>query len=180
MSGPAPELRTERLVMRGWRADDVDAMHAINSHPEVVAWLASTPTRAQTEEWIADKQSRLEQGVGPWAVETVDGGKLVGAVGLQVPVVELVFSPCVEVLWRIAPASQGRGYATEAARAALAHGFDTLALDEIVSFTARSNVASQRVMAKIGMVRDVDGDFPHPMLDAEHPLSMHVLYRISR
>ena len=58
--------------------------------------------------------------------------------------------------------------------------FDRLALDQVVSFTSRLNLPSQKVMQAIGMQHDVDGDFDHPLLGADDPLRPHVLYRITR
>jgi RimJ/RimL family protein N-acetyltransferase len=90
------------------------------------------------------------------------------------------FQPCVEIGWRLAAEHWGRGYATEGARAALAFGFETLGLEEIVSFTAPGNTRSRHVMGAIGMTRDPRDDFDHPSLAADHPLRKHVLYRIRR
>jgi RimJ/RimL family protein N-acetyltransferase len=109
------------------------------------------------------------RGVAPFA----------GFVGLSIPEFETPFGPCVEVGWRLSAEHWNRGYATEGARAALTFGFETLDLREIVSFTVPGNARSRRVMEKIGMVRDPDGDFDHPGLPQSHPLRRHVLYRIS-
>jgi RimJ/RimL family protein N-acetyltransferase len=87
-------------------------------------------------------------------------------------------SEVIETGWRIAREHWGRGYAPEAARAALAFGFERLGLAEIVSFTAVGNVRSRRVMEKIGMAHDPAGDFEHPGLPPGHRLRRHVLYRI--
>jgi ribosomal-protein-alanine N-acetyltransferase len=87
-------------------------------------------------------------------------------------------SEVVEIGWRIARAHWGCGYATEAARAALAHAFGPLGLDEVVSFTAVGNARSRRVMEKLGMTHDPADDFDHPSLPPGHPLRRHVLYRI--
>ena len=83
-----------------------------------------------------------EREFGLWCVD-VDG-KCIGFTGLNVPRWEAQFTPCVEVGWRLASAHWGRGYATEAARASVAFGFDELGLDEIVSFTTVANVRSRR------------------------------------
>ena len=68
-------------------------------------------------------------------------------------------------------------YATEAAREALRFGFEVLDLPEVVSFTATANLRSQALMQRLGMVRDVQGDFAHPALPVGHRLRAHVLYR---
>jgi RimJ/RimL family protein N-acetyltransferase len=72
----------------------------------------------------------------------------------------------------------GQGYATEAARASLAFGFDVLNLPEIVSFTAHNNERSLKVMERLGMRHNPAEDFAHPSLPPEHSLSGHVLYRL--
>ena len=61
-----------------------------------------------------------------------------------------------------------------------AYGFDTLGLNEIVAFTFRGNLPSQRVMERAGMTRDPTADFDHPRLEPGHPLRPHVVYRMTR
>ena len=131
---------------------------------------------------MADRiEARMEEeGFGLWAVEVVDGAPFIGFIGLSVPRFETHFTPCVEVGWRLSRENWGYGYATEGALASLAFGFDTLGLDEIVSFTAPGNVRSRAVMERIGMTRDPQDDFDHPSLPEGHPLRRHVLYRIAR
>ena len=80
----------------------------------------------------------------------VGSDPFIGFVGLSAPTFEASFTPCVEVGWRLAKAAWGHGYATEAARTAVADGFERLGLSEIVSFTATTNLASQRVMQRLG------------------------------
>jgi ribosomal-protein-alanine N-acetyltransferase len=121
-----------------------------------------------------------EHGFGLWAVEVAEDGALAGFVGLQVPHFEAAFTPCVEVGWRLGRAHWGRGYATEAARAALDHGFGPAGLREIVSFTVPANRRSRAVMERLGMVRDPADDFDHRSLPEGHRLRRHVLYRIRR
>ena len=85
--------------------------------------------------------------------------------------------PAIEVAWRLARTYWGRGYATEAARAALDYGFEKLGLTEIVSLTVPANWRSRRVMERLGMTRAPEDDFDHPRLP-ESPLKCHVLYRL--
>lgn len=120
------------------------------------------------------------RGFGLWAIEAPGVAPFVGFVGLSVPRFEASFTPCVEIGWRLAAEHWGRGFATEGARAALAFGFETRGLGELVSFTVPANVRSLAVMARLGMVRDPSGDFEHPLVPAGHPLRPHVLTRIDR
>jgi RimJ/RimL family protein N-acetyltransferase len=72
----------------------------------------------------------------------------------------------------------GKGYALEAARAAIEDGLGRLGLDEIVAITVVDNWRSRRVMERLGMTRDPAEDFEHPRLPPGHPLRRHVLYRL--
>ncbi len=119
------------------------------------------------------------EGMSFYAVEERASGEFVGAVGLF-PVGQLPFAPAMEIGWRLRPESWGTGYASEAARASLAHGFGSLGLDEIVAYTTARNVRSQRVTERIGMIRDAAGDFDHPAFPEGSPLRPHVLYRLQR
>jgi RimJ/RimL family protein N-acetyltransferase len=121
-----------------------------------------------------------ERGFGLWAVEIPGESDFIGFVGLTTPIFEAHFTPCVEVGWRLAYEHWGRGYATEAAAAALDDGFGRLNLQEIVAMTTAMNVRSLRVMEKLGMTCSRDDDFDHPKLAEGHPLRRHVLYRLTR
>jgi RimJ/RimL family protein N-acetyltransferase len=121
-----------------------------------------------------------EHGFGLWAVEVPGVAPFAGFVGLSIPGFEAPFTPCVEIGWRLAAPCWGRGYASEAARAALGFGFEELGLAEIVSFTTPDNLRSRRVMEKLGMLRDPADDFDHPGLPEGHPLRRHLLYRTAR
>jgi ribosomal-protein-alanine N-acetyltransferase len=121
-----------------------------------------------------------ERGYGFWPVEVIGGAPFAGMVGLADPDFPAHFQPAVEIGWRLAATHWGRGYATEAARAVLAHGFERLGLREIVSFTTTENVRSRHVMEKLGMRRLPGEDFLHPLIPEGHPLRPHVLYRLAR
>lgn len=174
------ELLTERLLLRQWRESDLEPFAALNADPEVRRYFPARMTRAQSDE-LAEQQRRLiaERGWGLWAVEAVGGAPFIGFVGLAEPRFKAHFTPAVEVGWRLAQEHWGKGYATEAARAALAFAFDELRLDEFVSFTSAINERSRRVMERLGMTRDPADDFDHPNIP-DGPLRPHVLYRIRR
>lgn len=176
-----PVLRTERLALRPWRDQDLSAYAAMNADPEVRRWFQGTLTREESDAQAAQlRQHFARHGFGFWAVEAPGVAPFIGFVGLQRVRFAAPFAPAVEAGWRLARAHWGHGYATEAARAALAHGFDALGLAEIVSFAVPGNVASTRVMERIGMRRDPEGDFDHPALPEGHPFRRHALYRATR
>lgn len=174
-----PELRTDRLVLRDWRDSDRAPFADLNADPHVTEFLGRMRDRAASDELlvsIADHWAR--RGYGLWAVERIEDGAFLGFTGLSTPTFEATFTPAVEVGWRLAHHAWGRGYATEAAEAAVGFGFEALGLDEIVSFTVVLNARSRRVMERLGMTHDPADDFDHPRLEDGHPLRRHVLYRL--
>lgn len=176
-----PELVTTRLRLRDWRDDDGDPFAELNADPEVMAHFPTTLSRATSDMLVeATMDGWAANGFGLWVVERLDDGAFLGFTGLARPSFEAHFMPAVEVGWRLARNAWGHGYATEAARAALAFGFDTVRLQEIVSFTVPANLRSRAVMERIGMRHDPADDFDHPKLPPGHPLRRHVLYRLSR
>ena len=174
------ELETGRLRLRSWRDADREPYAALNADPAVMEFFPALQGRATSDASIDAWQAELEsRGWSNWAVERLDHGAFIGFVGLSVPRRQLPCSPCVEIGWRLARAHWGQGFASEAARAALAFGFDTLGLDEIVSFTAVDNRRSRAVMERIGL-RDAHQDFEHPGVPEGHRLRLHCLYRLAR
>lgn len=176
-------LETDRLLLRAWQDEDLEAFAAMNADPEVMRHFPAVLSRDETAAMMERARGRITtDGICFMPVERKADGMFLGFVGLSRPAYPkpLPFDPCVEIGWRLARHAWGQGYATEAAREWLRFGFETLALDEIVSFTARGNLASQKVMQRLGMVRDPGDDFLHPMLDEDHPLAPHVLYRLAR
>lgn len=173
------ELSTQRLALRQWRDDDLAPFAALNADPEVMRYFPSSLTRTQSDEFAASISATIErQGWGLWAVQVKSGAPFIGFVGLGRPRFEAHFTPAVEVGWRLDRAHWGRGYATEAALAALTFAFDRLMLSEVVSFTTTVNDRSRRVMRRLGMSHDPGDDFDHPS-HPEWSLRRHVLYRIS-
>lgn len=101
--------------------------------------------------------------------------EFIGYVGLHEIGFEADFTPGIEIGWRLAADYHNQGYATEAAKAVLKLAKES-GIGRLYSFTAKINSPSERVMQKIGMVRV--GEFKHPKLSVDSPLSDHVLYRI--
>ena len=176
MSAPR-ELHTPRLLLRRWTDADRAPFAAMNADPRVMEHFPAALTREQSDALVDRMDAEHdERGHGRWAVE--HDGRLVGFAGLSVPRFEAPFLPGVEIGWRLATEAWGQGLATEAARAALDDGFARVGLDEVLSFTAVTNVRSVRVMQRLGMRRD--GEFDHPRVPEGSSLRRHVLYRLAR
>jgi RimJ/RimL family protein N-acetyltransferase len=174
-------IDTLRLRLRRWRDEDLPAFAAMNADPKVMEFFPKALDRTESD-GLASRicEAFARRGFGLWAVEVPGGAKFIGFVGLSVPGFSAHFTPCVEVGWRLAHEHWGHGYASEAARAAIAFGFERVGLDEIVSFTTAANRRSRAVMERIGMTHTPDDDFDHPVLPEGHPLRRHVLYRVRR
>ncbi len=178
----APQLRSPRLQLRPWQANDVESLFALNANPRVMEWMYVPAV--WTRQTAADNMARLQQhmlkhGFGLWAVQTHDDSSAQGWVGLNVPKYNAPFMTAVEVAWRLHPHVWERGFATEAAQAALQFAFEPLGLMEVIALTVPQNQRSRRVMEKLGMQHNPDDDFEHPLLPAGHRLRQHVLYRLA-
>lgn len=172
-------IETERLILRTWKEEDVEPYYLINQDPKVIEFLPKAMTKKEAKWFMSEmNQQFVDRNHTFWAVEEKETQALIGFVGLNKPFWKSHFTPCVEIGWRLGSEHWGKGYATEGAKASLEYGWNTLGLTEIVSFTVPANSRSIRVMKRIGMQRDKGGDFAHPKLPEDHPLSMHVLYRI--
>ena len=172
-------ITTPRLRLRLWQPGDLAPFAALNADPRVMEFYPDVLTREESDAVaVRIQQGFSEHGFGLWALEIPGIAAFAGFVGLSAPRFEAAFTPCVEVGWRLGAEHWGKGYASEAARAALAYGFNTLGLKEIVSFTAAQNLRSQAVMRRVGMERRPELDFDHPVLSEGHRLRRHVFYRL--
>ena len=172
-------LLTERLILRPWRESDREPFALMNADPVVMEFFQACLSRAESDLAVDRVEAHFRQhGFGVFAVELRSEQTFIGFTGLSVPRFEAHFTPCVEIGWRLAKEYWGKGLATEAARAAIKYGFETVGLDEIVSFTVPANVRSRNVMEKLGMTHDPADDFDHPAIPDGHPLRRHVLYRL--
>jgi RimJ/RimL family protein N-acetyltransferase len=162
MSSATPKvlrLETARLELRVLRASDLDEFAAMNADPEVMRYIGDG--RPQTRQQAAETLERMrwhwaEHGFGRWAVERASDGVFLGfcGVGLLTFAPELADRP--EIGWRIPRQYWRNGYATEAAIAARDHFFTTFEDPALISVAHPDNVASHRVMRKIGMRRVAD------------------------
>ncbi|MDF3054985.1 MAG: hypothetical protein K0Q74_892 [Gammaproteobacteria bacterium] len=173
-------IETERLILRTWKKEDAQSYFQINQDPKVIEFLPGPLTMEEVRDFILAMNDRNSKyGYGLWAVELKKTGEFIGFIGLEYKDWESHFTPAVEVGWRLGSQYWGKGYATEGARAALDYGFKKCGLKEIVSVTVPANIRSIRVIQKIGLRHEVNGDFAHPKLPLDHPLSQHVLYRLT-
>ncbi len=166
-------------MLRDWCIADYGPFADLNADPRVMEHFPSVLSRNESDKLAADIQRRIEEnGWGFWAVEEKETGRFIGFVGLNQPQLQLPFTPCVEVGWRLAKEYWGKGYATEAGRKAIEYAFEFLNLPEVVAFTATKNVRSQAVMARLGMT-NAHENFDHPAVPIESGLREHVLFRIT-
>lgn len=177
------QLETERLILRNWEERDRAPFAAMGQDPEVMRYFPALLSRKESDA-LVDRaiEKKNADGFCFMPVEDKATGRFLGFTGLSRPSYPkpLPFDPCVEIGWRFAREAWGKGFASEAARAWLRFGFATLDLEEIVSFTAKTNLRSQAVMRRIGMTSSSGDDFSHPMLPSGHALEAHVLFRLQR
>lgn len=171
-------FRSERLGFRQWIKSDLEPFARMNADPAVMKFFPKTLSLDETRGFIERLQEGFKQnGFGAYAVDTLENNAFIGLIGFMKASFEAHFTPCIEIAWRIKKQQWGKGYATEGAARCLEYGFSTLHLTEVYSFTATLNKPSEKVMQKIGMVKQ--GEFIHPRVPREHPLSAHVLYKIT-
>lgn len=175
------QLTTPRLLLRRWQEGDRAPFAALNADSSVMEHMPGCQSPAESEATVDRIEAGFERNwYGFWAVERTDTGSFIGFVGIADVPFDATFTPAVEIGWRLARAAWGHGFATEAAAAVMSIAFDELDMEDLVSFTVPLNLRSRAVMRRIGMRHDPADDFDHPRLARDHPLSRHVLYRISR
>ncbi len=143
-----PELRTERLLMRGWRDEDYGPWARILSDPAVGAGLGKPDGLTPHEAWldmVTMAGNWALKGFGHWVLETHEG-ELVGRAGLYQP----PDWPGLEVGWTVARSHWGKGYAPEAGRAAADYAHTTLGARHLLSLMLPTNRQSIRVAEKLG------------------------------
>ena len=172
-----PAIETMRLILRPWIDADLVPFAAMGRDSRVMAHFPALVGEQQSNASAVRIMNHIgEYGFGFWAVERKSDRQFLGFCGLK-----MVNFPCpvegeVEIGWRLAHAHWGQGYATEAAQACLDHGFASLSLARITSFTVAGNTRSWGLMERLGMERREDLDFDHPDLVPSHWLSRHIVY----
>ena len=171
------QLETDRLWLRHWIDEDLEAFAELNADPAVMEFFPEALNREQSDALATEIRRRMNaNGWGMWAVEVKASGNFIGFVGLNTNTVT-PRGENVEIGWRLNKQSWSQGYATEAAIAALRFAFDELGLDSVVAFTTVNNLRSRAVMERLGM-QNTGENFNHPKIAEGHPLQEHVLYEI--
>jgi RimJ/RimL family protein N-acetyltransferase len=145
-----PTLTTARLVLRGFAESDVDPLYQILSDADALRYFPDPrpPSRERVQKIISNQLQHWERyGYGWWAIEQRSRNGLIGWSGLQF----LPETVEVEVGYLLGQPFWGQGLATEAAQACVQYGFEQLGLQTIVGIVHPENVASQRVIEKLGL-----------------------------
>jgi RimJ/RimL family protein N-acetyltransferase len=169
-------IETERLLLRRPTEDDLDGFAAIFAKDPVMKY--SVYRRGLSRAESAEVLGRIlkhwdERGFGLWAVIQRSDDALLGYEGLATPYFLPEVMPAVEIGYRLDPDAWGKGYATEAGRAALEYGFTTLDLERIIAIYQIENVRSGRVMERLGMHVERDTFYP----DIGDALRVYELHR---
>ena len=161
--------------MRRWQDSDREPFAALNADAETMRYFPSTMARAASDAFVDLIEERFAgQGYGLWALEIAENGQFIGFTGLNPMPADVPGAGGLEVAWRLARHAWHRGYATEAAQAALDVAFNGIGMPEIWSMTALLNEPSQAVMRRIGLTEYTR--FEHPRVPAASPLRSHVTY----
>lgn len=173
-------LTTSRLTLRQWTASDINAFAMMSAKRDVMRYFPDVLSEEQSIRLAHSLQHDIaNQGWGLWAIVLKDTDEFIGFTGLRHQNGDIPLSPFMEIAWRLDSRFWHRGYATEAALAALSFAFNMLSASAVYAFTTQSNLSSITLMKRLGM-KNMAQDFKHPQLDEAHPLAKHVLYGLAR
>lgn len=169
-------IETERILLRSWKEEDADVFFQLNSDSDVMQYFpSSSMTKESTENFVKKNNSHFKtHGFGYFACEHKKNETFIGFVGLSTATFKADFTPCTEIGWRLNKHYWNCGLASEAAKSVLKYAKETVGIEKTYSFTACENMASRRVMEKIGL--HYIKDFDHSSLPVGHRLRRHVLY----
>lgn len=167
-------FRTNRLVLRQWKESDLKPWIDLNSDSEVMQFYdrAMTPQESLAS-FEKIKEGIKANGYGLWAVETIQDSSFIGYIGISDQNFGFSPGPIKEIGWRLRKSAWGYGYATEGAETVLEWASKNF--ERIFSVTAKTNIKSQAVMKRIGLIHREDLDFIHPRVQRQD-LKNHVVY----
>ena len=169
----------EHPNLRNWREADLPGYVALHADPDVGYWLGGAWSAELARDRFERARRPRDDGFGSWPI--VDEADQLVGVGYVAPVgAHLPLHPAVEAGWRLLPRARGRGLATNVMRPILQRGFEVAGVEEILAFTARTNLRSQALMRRLGFAPTPERDFDHPSLAEDHPLRPHVTYALQR
>lgn len=171
-------IQTKRIGLRNWVETDLDEFAEMNADEEVMRYFYNRFDKESSKGQLQKFHDHyVAHGYTYFATEELTSRQFIGFVGLLNQTYESPFTPCVDIGWRLKKAVWGKGYATEAAQACLDFAFAELQLTEIFSITPKLNLASARVMQKIGMQKHLE--FQHPKIPDSSPLQTCLVYKVS-
>jgi RimJ/RimL family protein N-acetyltransferase len=172
---------TARLILRNWRDEDLEPFFRHTNTEGVMRWLGGVKSREFLDGVVRDRFMRwqAEHGFTFWVVERKEDGAFLGFCGLKIADGRnSTVAGAVEIGWRLREDAWGRGYAKEAALAALGHACGALAAERVVALTVEGNAASWGLMRRLGMQRREDLDY----VDSDWPPTMNpvIVYEMER
>ncbi|MCY1635254.1 GNAT family N-acetyltransferase [Marinifilum sp. D737] len=141
-------LETERLFLREFILEDAQSMFDLNSDPEVIKYTGDPPFESveQAKAFLQNYDDYKKNGFGRWAMISKADNEFIGWCGLK-----LNEEKFIDLGFRVFRKHWNKGYASEAAKACLTYGFQTLGFDEIIGRVLSENKASIKVLEKLGM-----------------------------
>lgn len=179
MKKPTYRFQSKRLGFRTWTKDDLEAFAKLNADEAVMEHFPNTLSTKEVEDFIEKLNNHFEEnGYTYFATEVLDTQEFIGMIGLAYQKYKTIFTPAVDIGWRLKQAAWGKGYATEGAKRCLDFAFDDLGLESVIAICTVGNSKSENVMRKIGMTKI--GEFFHPEIE-DHPVyAKHFCYKISK
>lgn len=170
-------IETERLILRSWTPNDKNPFAEMNGNSTVMKYFPSILSPDESNAFLERINAEIEEtGFGLYAVEIKKSGEFIGFIGFHRFTFDVPFAPNWEIGWRISDKFWHKGYATEGALACIKYAREKRLCKKIYSFTATENIASEKVMKRIGMTFEML--FLHPALPDGDWLKEHKLYSL--
>lgn len=172
-------IETARLILRPWVEADLPILAAFSTDPVLMHHFGRPELLDDSVERLARMQRfDREHGFSFRAVVRKADGQVIGNCGLKPLTIPWPEPTDIEIGWLFRQDCWGQGYAVEAATPMLAQGLERA--PRVIAITAATNIASQRVMQKLGMTHRESLDFDHPDVAEGHFARRHVTYAMDR